>query len=333
MRRRTTVLVVIPAGLVLIILLGTCYMTHMPGDSIKGPVSALDGEGSRSRQRIERHVHMLAHQIGPRHLNRHGALERAAEYIEENWRQQGYEVQRQPFRVQGREVHNLAVQIRGGKRAEQVVVIGAHYDTVPGTPGANDNASGIAALLEISRELAGIRGKRTLRFVAFVNEEPPYFKTNQMGSLVYARRCKKAADRVVAMLSLETIGYYTDAPGSQQYPFPFNLLYPDTGNFIAVVGNVSSRTLVRRVVRLLREHARLPSEGAAVPGFIPGVGWSDHWSFWRAGYPAAMVTDTAPYRYPHYHMPQDTPDKLDFVRLTKVVAGLVRVVDNLVSQQ
>jgi hypothetical protein len=128
------------------------------------------------------------------------------------------------------------------------------------------------------------------------------------------------------------MGYFSDEPGSQQYPFPFSLFYPDRGNFIAVVGNTSSRALVRRVVRQFRERARFPSEGAAVPGFITGVGWSDHWSFWQVGYKAAMITDTAPFRFAHYHEATDTPDKLDYERLARVVEGLVHVVGDLTGR-
>jgi Zn-dependent M28 family amino/carboxypeptidase len=131
------------------------------------------------------------------------------------------------------------------------------------------------------------------------------------------------------MLSLETIGYYSDAPNSQQYPPPFNLYYPSTGNFIGFVGNEESSRLVEQVVRAFRQHAKFPSEGSAAPSDVPGVGWSDHWSFWQAGYPALMVTDTAPFRYPHYHLSSDTPDKLDYDRMARVVDGLQAVIGDL----
>jgi Zn-dependent M28 family amino/carboxypeptidase len=210
-----------------------------------------------------------------------------------------------------------------------MLIVGAHYDSVPGCPGANDNASGVAGLLEIARLLAVHKPARTVRFVAFVNEEPPFFRSDDMGSRVYARRCAERGEQIVGALVLETIGCYTDAPRSQHYPFPFNLFYPSTGDFIAFVGNVSSRDLVRRCVGSFRSHAAFPSEGGGVPGWITGVGWSDHWSFWREGYPALMVTDTAPFRYPHYHTPEDTLDKIDFERMARVVEGLSHVVTDL----
>ena len=183
----------------------------------------------------------------------------------------------------------------------------------------------------LARAFAGRTPTRTLRLVFFVNEEPPHFQTEHMGSWVYAKQCRKRNENVVAMLSLETIGYYSDDKGTQKYPRPLSLFYPSRGNFIAFVGNVSSRRLVRQVVGSFRRHARFPSEGGAIPGFVPGVGWSDHWSFWQEGYEAVMVTDTAPFRYPHYHLPSDGPDKLDYERTALLVSGLERVVEDLVN--
>ena len=173
---------------------------------------------------------------------------------------------------------------------------------------------------------------RTLRFVAFVNEEPQYFQTPQMGSFVYAARCQSRGDRIEAMISLETIGYYSNEPRSQGYPAPgLGFLYPRTGNFIAFVGNVASRSLLRNVIGEFRRYAQIPSEGGALPAMIPGVGWSDQWSFWQHGYPGIMVTDTAPFRYPHYHAATDTPDKLDYDSMTRVVVGLEKVIHHLAN--
>jgi Zn-dependent M28 family amino/carboxypeptidase len=173
---------------------------------------------------------------------------------------------------------------------------------------------------------------KTLRFVAFVNEEPPYFLSGEMGSQVYARRCKERGDKISAMISLETIGYFSDAPNSQTYPSPgLGLFYPQVGNFIGFVSNVKSRALLRRVITLFRKHAKIPSEGASLPAFIPGVSWSDQWSFWQHGYPAIMVTDTALFRYPYYHSSNDTPDKLDYDRFALVVSGIEKTIDELVE--
>lgn len=167
----------------------------------------------------------------------------------------------------------------------------------------------------------------------FPNEEPPLFQTAEMGSLIYAKACRAANDNIVAMLSLETIGYYRDEPDTQKYPPLIGGLFPSEGNFIAFVSNPSSRALLKRVVAIFREHAAFPSEGAALPSGVPGVGWSDHWAFWQVGYPALMVTDTAPFRNPNYHQPTDTPDTLDYDRMARVVDGLASVLQSLAAPE
>ncbi|MFQ5844315.1 MAG: M28 family peptidase [Planctomycetota bacterium] len=309
-----------------LLVLGGLFMMRMPGRSHRGPLPALTAQESALAQRLRAHVEQLAGVVGERNVRRPDRLEAAARYIEDVWRRLGYEPRRQNHEVAGSAVSNVEVSLRGG---EEIVVVGAHYDSVPGCPAANDNASGVAAMLEIARLLRGRRSARAVRFVAFVNEEPPFFQTPDMGSLVYARRARERGEKIAGMLSLETIGCYSDADGSQRYPFPFSLFYPGTGDFIAFVGNLGSRSLVRRCIASFRSHTRFPSEGAAVPGWIPGVGWSDHWSFWKAGYPAVMITDTAPFRYAHYHAPSDTPDRLDYERMARVTAGVARVVTEI----
>jgi Zn-dependent M28 family amino/carboxypeptidase len=230
-----------------------------------------------------------------------------------------------------RKVRNLSAEIPGSTKPEEIVIVGAHYDTVYDCPGADDNTSGVAALLELARLLKDSHPARTLRFVAFVNEEPPWFQTESMGSLVYAREAHRKHEKIVAAISLETIGMYSDRPGSQQYPEPMGLLYPDRGNFIGFVGNLSSRALVRNAIQVFRQSASIPSQGSAAPEFLSGVGWSDHWSFWQEGYPAVMVTDTAPFRNPNYHRPTDKPDTLDYASMARVVTGLQQVVTSLAN--
>ncbi len=259
-------------------------------------------------------------------------LQHAAEYIEQQWREQGYIVTRQTYRVGQVECANLEVAIPG--KASEVIVVGAHYDSVEGTAGANDNASGVAAMLEISRTLRTIPLDRTVRFVAFVNEEPPYFETELMGSRVYAKACRQRGDNIRAMLSLETLGYYRDQPGTQQFPSAlFRLFYPKCGNFVAFVSDYRSRPLLQETVVAFRGNSKFPAECIAMHPRVAGIGWSDHASFWREGYRAVMVTDTAIFRYPHYHAATDTPDKIDYVSLAHVTGGLCGTVVTLATQR
>lgn len=323
------------AGAVLVLaLLATAggTMVKMPGRSHKGPLPPLAPEERELGERLRAHVQVLAGRIGERNLTRYDALEDAALYVGDGFRSFGLKVDQHGYLAEGREVVNLEAQLQGSRAPEEIVVIGAHYDSAPGTPGANDNATGVAALLELSRRWAKSRPERTLRFVAFVNEEPPHFQSGSMGSMVYARRARERGEKIVAMISLETMGCYSDRPGSQRYPAPLNRFYPDTGNFIAFVGNMKSRELLHRAIATFRDNARFPSEGVAAPESLPGIGWSDHWSFWQVDYPAIMITDTAPFRYPQYHEPSDTPERVDYEKLARVVAGLDKVVAELVRK-
>lgn len=315
------------AAFLALLVVGGCCMISMPGRSHRGPLPPLTEEETQLRDRLRKHVLMLAGEIGERNVRRPEALDRAAGYLAGALKEAGYAVAPQAYEVEGVKVRNLEAERPGGARADEIVIVGGHYDSVFGSPGANDNATGAAAVVEIARAFTGRAPARTVRFVLFVNEEPPHFQNETMGSLVYARRSRERGENIVGMLSLETIGFYTDAEGSQEYPFPFSLFYPSTGNFVGFVGNLSSRSLVRHAVGSFRSHTAFPSEGVAAPGWITGIGWSDHWAFWQAGYPALMVTDTAPFRYAHYHSFQDMPDKIDYDRLAQVVAGLERAVE------
>ncbi len=310
---------------------GWVAMIRMPGRSHVGPLKPLDPREIALRDRLRADVEMLATTIGPRNVFAPKELAAAASHIDAVLTSTGYTPRRQTFRVAGVACDNVEAEIVGTDRKDDIVVVGAHYDSVADVPGANDNGSGTAALLALARAFAQRAPRATLRFVAFANEEPPHFQTDSMGSLVYARRCKERGERIVAMLSLETIGYYSDAKGSQKYPPPLNAFYPSTGDFIGFVGDRTSADLLRRCVATFRATTAFPSEGATLPAGIPGVGWSDHWSFWQAGYPGVMVTDTAPFRYPHYHTAEDTPDKLDYERMARVVAGIERVIADLVG--
>ena len=315
--------------IVLVLIAIISYMTAMPGKSFSGALPPLTAEETELKTNLIRHVSYLAAEIGERNVIAYEPLQKTAQYIEDNFKKFGYEVKSQEYVVQMRKVRNLIAEIPGSARANEIVVIGAHYDTVYDCPGADDNSSGVTALLELARILKDSHPARTVRFVAFVNEEPPWFQTDDMGSLVYAEQARKLKENIVAAISIETIGMYSDLKGSQQYPSGFKWLYPSKGNFILFIGNLGSRALVRDAVRSFRASVKFPSEGSAVPTAVPGVGWSDHWSFWQQGYPAIMVTDTAPFRNPNYHQPTDKPDTLDYDRMARVVHGLVGVVSDL----
>ena len=301
-------------------------MIRMPGRSHAGPLQPLTVEEETIRRDLETHVRTLAGTIGERHYARPQALARAVAYLQDALARLGYEVTAQPFAAGGQTFHNLEVVIPGGSRADEIVVVGGHYDTVEGSPGADDNGSGSAAVVALARLLARDRPARTVRCVLFANEEPPFFESGGMGSRVYAAQAARRGDRIVAMFALETIGYYTDRSGTQQYPFPLGPFYPDRGDFIGFVGNLQSAPLVRRSIRVFRGTTAFPSEGVAAPAWIPGISLSDHASFWLHGWRAIMISDTAPFRYPYYHSALDTPDKLDYARLARVVAGVARVV-------
>jgi hypothetical protein len=314
------------AGLLVIaLIIGWIVMFRMPGSTFKGKLPALNDREAALVDELREIVATLADDIGERNTIEFAQLERAADFLERELDDAGYTSERQRYDVDGQEVSNIIAELPGTRRKDEIIVIGAHYDTVPGCPGANDNATGVAALVALARTFADRRVARTLRFACFVNEEPPYFQTERMGSLVYARSCQERGDNVVAMLSLETMGYYSDKAGSQRYPALVGIPYPSTGNFISFIGNVGSGSLVRKAVGTFRQQNRFPSEGAAIPGFL-GAGWSDNWSFAKVGYDALMVTDTAPFRYPHYHRLTDTVDQIDFDRLARVVAGLDDVI-------
>ena len=306
-------------------------MIRMPGQSHQGPLPPLTNEQRTLAQELHSHVQMLAGQIGERNVFHHDRLVMAADYIRATLAGAGYEVRLQPYEVAGKICENIEAEVRGKNRPDDIIVIGAHYDSVQGSPGANDNASGVAATLALARAFAEATPARTLRFVSFANEEPPLFQTEHMGSRVYAMRSRERGENIVLMLSLETIGYYSDEPGSQHLLFPLNLIYPSIGNFIAFVSNVENGFLLRQLVGSFRQQAQFPSEGAALWDVIPGVGWSDHWAFWKEGFPAAMVTDTAPFRYPAYHSHADRPELVQYERMARVVSGLQAVIAEMAN--
>jgi Iap family predicted aminopeptidase len=308
------------------------YVVRMPGETGRAALPPFTAGQTELRRRLERHVGELAGRIGERNSVHYDALGQAASYVEGELDTLGYAVTSQRWTsAGGQEFRNVEVSIGGVDPTAGVVVVGAHYDSNRGTPGADDNASGVAALLEIARLLRNDKPTRTIRFVAFANEEIPFFGTADQGARRYIAALQQRGDDVRSMLSIETIGYYATGAHTQRYPPPLNRFYPDTGNFIGFVGNLGSRSLVHDAITAFRRHTPFPSHGAAAPASIPGVGWSDHEAFWAVGIPAVMITDTAPFRNPYYHTRGDTPDRIDYERMTYVVDGLAAVVRALAS--
>ena len=307
------------------------YMVYMPGKSYEGELPAFDDADHAIAKRFEAHVTELCKNPAGRNFIEKKGLDAARKYIAGQFESSGYKVKFNEYQINGDAVANIEVELTGSSHSEKIIIVGAHYDAVPGAPGANDNGSGVAAILELADRFKDKSFPRTVRFVAFVNEEPPNSMTGNMGSFVYAKKAAKDKENIIAMFSLETIGYFSDEPGSQQYPPLFNLFYPKKGNFIAFVGNLSSRGLVSKSIRSFRAHSTFPSEGIVAPAFIPGISWSDHWSFWKHGYPAIMITDTAPYRYPAYHTSEDTPEKVNYEKMVYVVKGVEKMIQEFLQ--
>jgi Zn-dependent M28 family amino/carboxypeptidase len=325
-------------------------MFLVPGKSYRGPLPPLTELEVDLAKRLKAHIQLIAGEIGARSLTcAPQNLELVAAYIERSFKTNRFRVESQVFSV---DLHvngimrsitsgitrstfttrNVIAEVTGTDRAEEIVIVGAHYDSVYDCPAANDNGTGVAATLEIARLLSEFKPRRTLRFVTFPNEEPPFFRSDDMGSLRYVRLCRERNEKIVAMFSLETMGYYSDAPNSQQAPSNlFFLIYPNTGNFIGFVSNWASRNLLAQAIKAFRSSVQFPSEGAVLSALVSGVDLSDHWAFWEYGYPAIMITDTAFYRYPHYHTNEDTPDKIDYDRFARVVRGLAEVVKDVSS--
>jgi len=303
----------------------------MPDSSYTGNRPAPTQGHTALQGRLREHVEKLASEIGARNVERPEKLAAARDYVRsvlQPLEVGAARVELEELDAAGGGAQNVALQVPGTRQAG-IVVVGAHYDSCDHSPGANDNASGVAATLELARMFSQRPAASNLRFILFANEEPPFFKNPGMGSRTSAANARRRGDRITAMLAVETIGFYSDAPDSQHYPWPIGLLYPSRGNFLGFVGDLGSRQLVRESIRAFRSSANFPSQGAALPATFPGIDWSDHWSFRQEHYPAIMVTDTALYRDPNYHRSTDTTDHIDYDALARVTAGLEAVVRRL----
>jgi hypothetical protein len=270
---------------------------------------------------LERHVRALAETYYPRSVANYAQLVAAGDYLLAEMRAAGAEPEIQAFEADGRQYRNFIV--RFGPADGPLLVVGAHYDSCEMTPGADDNASGVAALLELTRLLVREPPAQPVELVAYTLEEPPYFRTESMGSFQHARALDAQGREVRLMLSLEMIGYFRDAPKSQRYPASaLHMLYPDKGNFIAIVGGMRDYGEMRRLKGIFKGASSLPVETINAPKSVPGVDFSDHANYWRFDMPAFMVTDTAFMRNPNYHEAGDTPETLDYQRMAQVVRAV-----------
>ena len=324
-----------------------CASLKMPGESYHGELLPLNTRQISMKKELKNHVYHLSEIIGERNLMNYSGLEQTADYINAQFKSYEYNTDIQEYTVpQGalrkhwntsgyaKQIYkNIIAELKGTDKSDEIIVVGAHYDSVPvaGCKAANDNASGVAAILCLAKYFSKTRQSRTIRFVAFTNEEPPFFWTKYMGSYVFAKECKSKGENITAMLTPETIGCYSDKKGSQGYPFPLSLFYPSEGNFIAFIANSKSKELTRQCVKTFRANAQFPSMGACLPMIVPRIGSSDHWSFWQMGYPALMITDTAPYRYKHYHKTSDSLENMDLDKMTRVVDGLKKVIADIAN--
>jgi len=294
-------------------------------------VPSSSGPEEETAHNLERTVAYLAGVIGDRNYLAYENLQNAAAYLTESFRALGYQTDDLSYTIQGREFKNVVAQFPGAPVSNSVIVIGAHYDTCF-NPGADDNASGVAALLELARLLKDASLKKQIKFIAFVNEEPPFFTTEEMGSRIYARIAKKMGEQIDAAVILEMLGFYSERRFSQKYLPLLGPFYPNRANFIAVVGDFPSRRLVAKAVVGFRKGSVFPIESLVAPAWVPGIYFSDHWSFWQEGYSAVMVTDTAYLRSPHYHASTDLPETLDYRRMAAVVHGLKGSIIHLANQ-
>lgn len=279
----------------------------------------MDRKNIRLNDNLRNHINHLSCHIGERHMWRNGSLARAADYIESNFATAGYSPTRQNYKAYGKTVANIIAEKKAP--APETIVIGAHYDTVPGSPGADDNASSVAGLLELARLLKNSLCRYSLIFVAFANEESPSFGSDYMGSMQYAKRLREIKKNVLFMISLESIGYFRKDK-HQKYPIGLmRWFYPKTADFIAVVGDFNSRKYVFRIARNIQRFGRMKASALIFPKRFGGIDRSDQKAFWDYGFKALMITDTANFRNPNYHRETDTIDTLNFEKMSKVIGG------------
>jgi peptidase M28-like protein len=327
-----------PAQIVILLLLygamALVYLcVNMPGETLSSALLSLTESQKESSKRLQQHVWQIAEVIGERHYGEEKAYNNAADYIVDVFKHNELIPYEDEFgdKLQYR---NIVAEHYGTTLADEIIIIGAHYDTVWLSSGADDNASGVAVMLEIAKQLKKKQLNRTIRFVAFANEEHPYFFTDNMGSLFHAKRAHDRGDKIIAMISLEMLGYYSDEANSQNYPSPFSWLYPDKANFVAFVSDFNSRSILRKSIKYFRESKQFPSEGLTAPVLlVRDVRRSDQAAFWKYNIPAFMVTDTAAYRNYAYHTVGDVTKSLDYESMARVTTGLISMIERLTGEE
>lgn len=304
------------------------YLSDVPGTpGTTTPPLTSDEEDAADQ--LKAHVVALSRDVGSRSNSDPSRLATALEYIESSLRRTGLELKRQNFEANGRAVSMIFAESKGTSKPNEIVVVGTHYDTPRGSPGADDNASGVAVAIELAKRVAVTGSERTMRFAFFGLSEAPFAGTDAQGAHQYAKACLEKKEKVVAAVMLEGLGFFSDKPGSQSTPFPFMFSYPDRGDFVAFLADTSSRDLLQQTIGAFRATRRLPSQGCTLPFFYPGFGGSDAVAFSQAGVPAVLVTDTGSLRNPEYGKPTDTHDRLDYARMARVLGGLASVVGGL----
>ncbi len=328
--------VIISVFLIIAIVFGV-WMMMMPPSGPAVMTDKLPEYQQMIAEQIKNDVVYLADSIGQRNMHTPGTMEASVEFIKQRFSSHEFEPKLHQYTLgrgiySGRTATNIIAEITGSDESDEIIIVGAHYDTVPHSPGANDNASGIAVLLALAGELANFKPVRTIRFVAFANEEPPFFQTDDMGSYAYARRSRDQNENIIAMIALDGLGYFDNSPRSQTYPLPgLGFAYPKRAEFIALVTRLSDLSLLKRISAGFKESNLIPSESAALPGFLPGVNWSDHWSFWKQSYSAILITDTLLFRDPDYHSTNDTPERLNYENMARITFSLAKAIQEFDS--
>ncbi len=324
---RSRILRLIVAVIVLLVGLSSIsywYMIKCEGQWSGAPAELRMVDLGEIRKALEADVAFLQ-SLGPRNSENdtaYSALRTSEEWTFKRWSSQGYNVKRQLFTVKGRQYANLEIEFPGRLAPNEIIIISAQYDTLPDSPGANNNATGMAILMYLSEILRNYTPDRTLRLVAFVNEEDPFFDTEMMGSYLYAKRSRESHEDIRAMLSMDSLGIYKTELNSQRLPFPFSLFYPTKGNFLAFIGDFSSRSSMIIATRGFKKGSAFSIKAGVVPSWVEGAGWSDHLSFWKFGYPGIQVTDTGGFRSPYHTTKEDTMEKIDFEALARISVGI-----------